>query len=157
MLSISSLNSISSLDQTSALQGFGSSQSTSSAKDAFAALFQQVLAGQSQAQTTTSAASTTGQNSVASDMAALGQALNSGNLSSPQQAFQSLQTALQGAQKGHHHHHHHPAGDGRQTGSTASQSDITLQISASTSGSSTSGGDDSQVLNLLLDLGQTGN
>ena len=70
--------------------------------------------------------------SVQNDFAALGQALNSGNLSQAQGDFSKVQSDLQSAgpsgstqsaHRGHHHHHASGAssGDGAQTTASASQ------------------------------------
>jgi len=116
MASVSSLNSLDLMQQLQALKGNGSAQSANPATDPFSALLAQMVAGQSQAQTAgqsstaIQAAGSSGQTSVSTDLNALGQALSSSNLAAAQQAFESLQTDLQSAQKAHHHHHHPQSG-----------------------------------------------
>lgn len=46
-------------------------------------------------------------NTINQDFSALGQALQSGNLSDAQNAFSTLQQDLQQSGQVHHHHHHH--------------------------------------------------
>jgi hypothetical protein len=136
MSSVLGMNSNLWLTQATASQGTGTSQDTQSAVDAFAALLAQALALQCQAQTagTTGTTSTSasagtsagatgvqstaasGQTAISSDLSTLSQALGSGNLAAAQQAFQSLQNDLQGAQQTHHHHHHHHGWAAAQSG-----------------------------------------
>jgi hypothetical protein len=156
MLNLSTLNPLSSADQLSTLLGSGSTQGTTSANDAFAALLQQLLASQSQAQNTLAPAATTRQSSVSTDMNALSQALSSGNLSAAQQAFQSLQADLQGTQQaGHHHHHHHHQGsattDSAQSGASTQATSGAQVTPASASNDSSS---DSQLLSLFMGMAQ---
>ncbi len=52
---------------------------------------------------------------IGQDLGALGQALQSGDISSAQQQLTKLQTDFQALRSGgHHHHHHHQAADGTQ-------------------------------------------
>jgi hypothetical protein len=156
MPSTSAINSNLNLEQLWAQQSLGASQGTpqgtGSANDAFAALFQAAMGNPAQAQTTaaTSSASST---SAASDFSALGQALASNNLSAAQQAFQSLQTDLQGAQEGgkaHHHHHHAQAsGEASQTPAVQASGASDASTGTSTGGASTTT-PDAQLLSLLL-------
>ncbi|MGA2082302.1 MAG: hypothetical protein ABSH53_17075 [Holophaga sp.] len=151
------------LTQATALQGNGSSQGSSSAMDAFSSLFAQILAMQGQAQSadlTSATGPTSGQNATAgvqglsggaqstvnSDLNTLGQALASGNVAAAQQAFQSLQTDLQGAQQTHHHHHHHHLAGGSSEGSQ----DATAQA-----GTTQATGSTSLAQNLLGGSGRT--
>jgi hypothetical protein len=168
MSSIGALNSGDWLTQTTALQGSGPGSGTDPAMDAFAALFAQTLALQVQApnaatatagQGTTSTTSatqatsaTSGSSSVSSDLAALGQALSSNNLAAAQQAFQSLQTDLQGTQQTQHHHHHHHHGSGSVQGA---QEDASTQDSASTQ-TSTSGQTGGSLLETALSQAAAG-
>ncbi len=86
------------------------------AQQAFGIL-EKLQGGSSSASGTGGASST---NPIASDFAALGQALTSGDLSQAQTIFKQLQTALQSAQQsgsgdclathGHRHHRHHGGG-----------------------------------------------
>jgi hypothetical protein len=81
----------------------------SGAQQAFSA-FEQVLnssQNENQTQKAPITPGTIGNNSVSSDLSALGNALQSQNTTSAQTAFNQLLQDLQGAQKGHHHHHHH--------------------------------------------------
>jgi hypothetical protein len=95
----------------SALQG----GNLSGAQSAFSAL--QSLNSQGQNSTvnsvSTSSNTSTSGNTISTDFASLGQALQSGNISSAQSAFAQLQAAMQAQQSsGHHHHHHHHGGAG---------------------------------------------
>lgn len=83
-------------------------------------------------QSTTSGASANGSGaSLNADMTALGQALQSGNISSAQDAYAKLQQDLQSTQQGQgvgrHHHHHHAA--------SGSQNPISSYIANSVLGS----------------------
>jgi hypothetical protein len=135
-------------------------QSTSSPRSNFRNLFQSLqsgdLAGAQQAYAAiqqslpanagaTSAASAAGSSTasqpvsaIGSDFQAIGQALQSGDLSAAQQAFAKLQQDGQSAIQAHgggHHHHHHGSGAGvPATASTSSSS----SSSASAFGQSTS-------------------
>ncbi|HEY3779518.1 MAG TPA: hypothetical protein VGL56_00435 [Fimbriimonadaceae bacterium] len=104
-----------------------SSGNLQGAQSAFAAIQQQFQSqgGTSATSAVTSSSSTSSSNPVSTDVSALGQALQSGNLSAAQQAFQSLQTAAKGA----HHHHHHGGGS-----SSTSQTDSSGASAASLSG-----------------------
>jgi hypothetical protein len=69
---------------------------------------------QSSATAAVAGTSSSGTNAIASDWTSLGQALQSGDMTSAQSAFGKLQSDLasaaestSGAQGGHHHHHHH--------------------------------------------------
>ena len=78
----------------------------SGAQTAFAALQQDLKnAGPAPAVQQTGSIQTS-QNSVTTALQALGQALNSGDLSSAQKAFAQLQQDIQQAAQGHRHHHH---------------------------------------------------
>ncbi|MHB1241647.1 MAG: hypothetical protein ACYC18_14280, partial [Gammaproteobacteria bacterium] len=84
----------------------------SGAQQAFAALqqdFQGVstIQGGSSASTQVGAVGATsgGGSTLTSDLTAVGNALQSGNLSSAQNSFATLMQALQGAHHGHHHHY----------------------------------------------------
>jgi len=84
-------------------------------------------------------------------MTALGQALSSGNLAAAQQAFQALQTDLQGsttgAQQAHrHHHHHHQDQDAAGSAGSAAQAATDTGAQAGTS---------STLLELLMASSQT--
>ena len=162
MSSVSALNTSSWLTQTAGVQGGGSSQGSTPAMDAFAALFAQTLALQNQALTTdptgtagstqgsatgVQAVATSGQSSVASDLNALGQALASNNLASAQQAFQSLQGDLQGAQQTHHHPHLGESGQDSQNAYTQTGTAVQTAAISQDLGGSTA---DSQMLGLLL-------
>jgi hypothetical protein len=124
------------------------------AQTAFAAL-QQALQTQDGANTasTTTATGVNSSDPILNDFNALGQALQSGNLSQAQSAFSQLQSDVQTAQQsaasqsqglaqalktaveGHHHHHGHHGGGGGSTSQTASTTSST-----STNGSAGTGG-----------------
>jgi hypothetical protein len=76
----------------------------------------------------TSSASGSGSSSssITNDLSALGQAIQSGNLTGAQNDFSKLMQDMQSIGGGHHHHHHHKA--------SASSQDTAI---ASTSGAST--------------------
>jgi len=122
---------------------------------------------------TSSQAGSTG---LSTDLAAVGSALQSGDLSGAQSAFTTLTQDLQGTQQsqgtqrtyGHHHHHHHgssQATDSSQTSNTSSQASGTSSQTGSTSlstdlaavGSALQSGDLSGAQNafskLMQDLG----
>jgi len=75
------------------------------------------------------------QNQVSTDFAALGKALQSGNISAAQDAMKKLAQDMQSSQRTHHHHHHgtHAASDATAPSSTST--DVTA-----TSGSTGSAG-----------------
>jgi hypothetical protein len=157
MTSLTSLYLNSSTTQLANLLGIGanqgSTQQAGSANDSFAALLAQSLATQSPAQSTASTAATnsSGSSSLSTDLTALGQALSSGNLAAAQQAFQSMQTDLQGTtgtQQAHHHHHHHQDQDAASSASTAS---TTTQAASATQGGSSG----TSLLDLLMATTQT--
>jgi outer membrane protein assembly factor BamD (BamD/ComL family) len=151
MSSISSVNSTTNPNQTTNqqsgytqiaqnFQAIGSalqSGDLSSAQSALAA-FQQALQGNSQSNSQTSSSQPFGKNSQANkDYQNLTSALQSGNLSTAQKAYASLQNDLKSAQstksahKGHHHHHAASA-----TSATASSTTpTTSSTSSSTVGS----------------------
>jgi outer membrane protein assembly factor BamD (BamD/ComL family) len=151
MSSISSVNSTTNPNQTTNqqsgytqiaqnFQAIGSSLQSgdlSSAQSALAAL-QQALQGNSQSNSQTSSSQPFGKNSQANkDYQNLTSALQSGNLSTAQKAYASLQNDLKSAQstksahKGHHHHHAASA-----TSATASSTTpTTSSTSSSTVGS----------------------
>ncbi len=127
MTTLAALYSTLGINQSATIGAIGT-QNGSSGGNTFAAMLAQAL-DPSQAQnagqtvTTSTQASGSGQNSAATDMANLQQALSSGNLSAAQLAFQALQTDLQGTQtttQAHHHHHHHHS-MGQEASATGSQ------------------------------------
>ncbi len=69
---------------------------------------------------------------VSQALAAIGQALQSGDIGAAQQALSSLQQA-QGA-RGHHHHHGHRADAGSAGGATASSTPAPSSITSGTTG-----------------------
>ena len=100
----------------------------SGAQSAFAAL-QQDLKNVGPAPTVQQTGSIqTGQNSLTTALQALGQALNSGDLSSAQKAFAQLQQDIQQAARGHRHHHHQAGGSA--PGGAASTPSITSASSS---------------------------
>ncbi len=76
--------------------------------------------------TTASSLSVAGTSSVAADFSALEQALQTGNLTDAQSAYNQFQTDMQAKAGGHHHHHPHhgtaapAASDGTSTNSSGS-------------------------------------
>ena len=93
-------------DLASALQ----SGDLSGAQTAFAAWQQVMQSGQ--AGTQQNASQNGGkQNPFAQDMAAVGKALQSGDVAGAKQAFAQLQQDMQAVGRGHHRHHHAPATD----------------------------------------------
>jgi soluble cytochrome b562 len=95
------------------------------AQSAFAAL-QQLLpnfSAGSAGNQTQNGQSGSGQNQFATDFSALGQALQSGNVTQAQKAFATLQQDMQSVQGHHHHHrHHHGSASTQSTDSTTSNS-----------------------------------
>ena len=150
MSSVSGLNSSFSLDQLTASKGSGSTQGTDSAKSAFAALLATTLAQQSSAQSAGQDTASGGQSSVSADMATLGKALASGNLSAAQQAFQALHNDLGGgvdSTRTHPHHHHHHLASG-----TSATTDAGTQAASATAVPATSAASGSQLLSLLMGM-----
>lgn len=153
MNSISSINSATSSSRTAAHQRFaqvaknfhaiGTALQAGDVSSAQSALksFQQAVQTNSQSSSQQTATNQPfGKNSQANgDYQTLTTALQSGNLSTAQQAFTSLQTDLksaqstQSAQKGHHHHHSSsetPATSSPTTTSSTVSSDGTLDAVA---------------------------
>jgi hypothetical protein len=87
----------------------------SGAQSAFSAL-QQLQPGRFGAASSSGTTGTNGQNAtgasnpISTDIATLSKALQSGDLSAAQTAFQKLQQDMSAAHQGHHHHHHKRAG-----------------------------------------------
>ena len=75
------------------------------AQQAFAAV-QQLLPNSSAGNQTQNGQQGSNQNPFATDLNALGQALQSGKVSDAQEAFAKLQQDMQSVQGRHHHHHH---------------------------------------------------
>jgi ribosomal protein S20 len=76
------------------------------------------------------------QSQFSTDLAAVGSALQSGNISGAQDALKKLGQDMQSAGKAHHHHHHHHGG-AAQSSTTASTNGVTAPLgSNSSSGSS---------------------
>jgi len=94
------------------------------AKDVYQSMQQNSTSG------TSSSNSAASGNSLDTDLTALGQALQSGSMSSAQDAFAKLQQDLQSTQQGQGHHHHHH-------GAAAAQNPISSYIANSVLGSST--------------------
>jgi hypothetical protein len=133
MSNVSSVSSIANPYQTTNQNGFGQflqdfkalggalqSGNLSTAQSALATFQQDLQSNAPAASSQTSANQPFGKNTQANtDFQNLASALQSGDLSSAQKAFASLQTDLQATQKGHHHHHH-GSGSTTQTAPTAS-------------------------------------
>lgn len=113
-------------DLASALQ----SGNLADAQNAFTAL-QQLLPNSSAGNQAQNGQSGSGQNQFATDFNALGQALQSGDVTQAQKAFATLQQDMQSVQGHHHHRHHHGFTNTQSTGSSASNSSV-----QSTNGSS---------------------
>jgi len=92
------------------LQGLGAalrSGSLTDAQQSFQALLQGLSTPVGAASSSSSTSTGAQQGSLAQDMKALDTALQAGNLTDAQQAFQTLTKDLQSMQQAHHHHHHH--------------------------------------------------
>jgi hypothetical protein len=110
------------------------------------------LQGNQASSSSSGSTGTSANNPIATDFAALGQALSSGNLTQAQSDFQQLQTALQSAPQtgsssgatGTEVHHHHHGGEMEPGGGSAPTPILvspTLNgISTSSDGSTTTGG-----------------
>ena len=86
----------------------------SGAQSAFASLLSLFPSSSSSANSQTQSAATSsasissnGTSSITSDLSALGQALQSSDLTGAQNDFSKLMQAIQSIGGGHHHHHHH--------------------------------------------------
>jgi hypothetical protein len=112
----------------------------SAAQDAFSALQQLFSPPASNSQTQTSQ-QISGRDSVTADISALGQALQSGDLTTAQTDFSQLQKDIQSiGQK--HHHHHKASASAQDTSTTATSSGNGLdQLLASLTASNTSSTD----------------
>ncbi len=102
------------------------------------------LQGSQASSSSSGATGTSSTNPIATDFAALGQALSSGDLNQAQADFKQLQTAIQSAQQsgstsgttstqGHRHHHHH-GGGGSAPSSTTDTSTSTGSSTNATGG-----------------------
>ena len=97
-------------DLDSALQ----SANLTAAQNAFAAL-QQLLPNSSTGNQTQNGQQGSNQYPFATDLNAVGQALQSGKLSDAQKAFAKLKQNMQSVQGGHHHHHHNASASTQST------------------------------------------
>jgi len=96
------------------------SNNLTGAQQDFAAL-QQLLPDPSASNQTQTGQSGSGQSQFATDLSAVEQALDKGDLSGAQKAFATLQQDVQSVQgQHHHHHHHHGSGSTQSTDSTTS-------------------------------------
>jgi len=121
-----------------------------------------------QSQNSQNATSANSSNPIAADFKTLGEALQSGNLSSAQSAFSRLQNDLKAGSQGassnvssglakgarHHHHHHAPSTQDSDSSSLSTEASTSTSSSygpGSTSQSSGSGSPPSagQILNIL--------
>jgi len=127
------------------------------AQQAFSAL-QQLFSDSSANGQTQTDQKVTGTNSVATDISALGQALQSGDLKTSQTDFAQLQNDIQSIGQGHHHHHHKVSStsqDASTAGSSSSQDELSQLLanltsqSSSTAGSSSSSASIQQLMSLL--------
>ena len=116
----------------------------SGAQNAFASLMQLIpnssssINSQTQSAATASTSnSSNGTSTVKSDFSVLGQALQSGDLTSAQNDFSKLMQDMQSIGGGHHHHHHHKTSTNSQdttnasaTGSTTGTNSVTTDLAA---------------------------
>ena len=104
----------------------------------------QGLVGNNQvSQSTSTTQSASPQNQLSSDFAAIGKALQSGDMNSAQSALKKLGEDLQSARKTHRHHHHHGA-HAPSDATTSSSAASGVAAASGTAGSAGSG------VNLLL-------
>ncbi|HTX17728.1 MAG TPA: hypothetical protein VMG34_03625 [Bacteroidota bacterium] len=106
------------------------------AQGAYSAL-QNLFQGSGAAQSSSSKSSSPEQSQVSADFAALGNALQSGNLSAAQDAMKKLAQDAQSSQRAHRHHHHH---HGSKAASNATAPSSTSTDVTATSGSTGSAG-----------------
>ena len=113
------------------------------AQKAFAALEQLLQSNQSASQSSTGPSASAQKSPVQTDLAALGQALSAGDLSTAQSEFSKLQKDLQpasqngqsvGSTKRHHGHHHRPEASDSDSGATTTASTTTGSSQNSTGG-----------------------
>ena len=116
----------------------------SGAQSAFASLLQMLPNSSSAANSQTQIAATSstsgsinGTSSITSDLSALGQAIQSGDLTGAQNDFSKLTQDMQTIGGGHHHHHHHKTSAGSQdailasaTGSTTGTNSVATDLAA---------------------------
>jgi hypothetical protein len=111
----------------------------SDAQQAYAAIQQLQQSAQSGGQSSNQQQANSGNNPIQNDFAALGQALQSGDMNAAQSAFSQLQTDMKaafqngasgGVQSAHHGHHHH-----HRSSATDSDSSTTGQTSSSSTDS----------------------
>jgi hypothetical protein len=121
------------------------SNNLTGAQQAFTAL-QQLLPNPSAGNQTQTGQSGSGQNQFGTDLSAVGQALQNGDLSGAQQAFATLQQDMQSVQGQHHYHHHH------HHGSSSTQS--TSSATSNSSSQSTNGSGQNQFATDLSALSQ---
>ena len=95
------------------------------AQQAFAAL-QQLMPNLSAASQTQTGQQGSGQSQFAADLSALGQALQSGDLTKAQDALTKLQQDMQSAHKRHHHHKLDASQDSTSSSNNSSISDGTV-------------------------------
>ena len=108
-----------------------------SAQKAFTSLQQDIQKIQGTASTQGGGQSQSGQrNPLATDLAALGKALDGNDLATAQKAFATLAQDLRGLRQGHHRHHH-PAPDAAAAAATSSTSDADSDAPRSASATGT--------------------
>jgi len=95
------------------------------AQQVFTAL-QQLMPNSSAASQTQTGQQGSGQSQVAADLSALGQALESGDLTKAQDAFTKLQQDMQSAHKRHHHHNSDASQNSASSSNNNSVSDGTV-------------------------------
>jgi hypothetical protein len=101
------------------------SNDLSGAQNAFASLLQLLSTAsssansQKQSTTVSASGSSNGTSSITNDLSTLGQAIQSGNLTSAQNDFSKLMQDMQAIGGGHHHHHHHKMSASTQDTTTA--------------------------------------
>ena len=107
-------------------------------------------------QTTGTTAQSTQDALFSSDFAALGKALQAGDLSGAQNAFSKLGQDMQSTGKTHHHHHHHHHGAQSATQTSSAQSTTGTGTSSSTTGTSTGSTGNEELTITIGNTGSTG-
>lgn len=110
-----------------------------SAQSAYSQI-QSLMQNAQSSQATTGQQASGQQSQFSTDFAALGKALQSGDMSAAQDALKKLGQDMQSTGKAHHHHHHHPGG-GAPSQATASSTAVT-----STAGTTDSSGNNVNTL-----------
>jgi hypothetical protein len=151
------------------------SNDLSGAQNAFASLLQLLSTAsssansQKQSTTVSASGSSNGTSSITNDLSTLGQAIQSGNLTSAQNDFSKLMQDMQAIGGGHHHHHHHKmsastkdtttaAATGASTGTNSLANDLAILGQALQSGDLKSAGNAySQLTQYMQSTNSTAN